>query len=89
MDRLFHSLDRALESALTLMCLFACFLGRHWGCEGEIGWKNADDALEGSGVLVPEGTGGLCHAYSCTQETGFRNQYSFQEVASVAHGEWK
>ena len=80
MGGLFHSLDAALENALTpkccvSVCLFVvvfccCFLGQHWGCEDEIGWRTADDALGGSEVLVPEGTGGLCRSYSCTQETG-------------------
>ena len=37
---------------------FRCFLGRHWGCEDDIGWRTADDGLEGSEALIPEGTGG-------------------------------
>ena len=88
MGRLFHSLGTALENALAPRC-FCCFLGRHWGCEDEIGWRTAGNALEGSEVLVPEGTEGLCHSYSCTQETGFCNQYAFQQVARLAQGEKK
>ena len=57
MGRLFHRLGAALENALTSEC-FCCFLGQHWRCEDEIGWQTVDDALEGSGVLGPEGTGG-------------------------------
>ena len=63
MARLLHSLGAALDMArlqslLLFVCLFVCFLGRHLGCKDEIGWRNADDAMEGSGVLVPEGIGG-------------------------------
>ena len=86
MSRLFHSLGAALENALTPKC-FCCCLGRHWGCEDEIGWRTADDALECSEVLVPEGSWGLCQSCSCTQETGFCSQCAFQQVVSTAHGE--
>ena len=68
MGRLFHSFDAALENALTPKCS-RCFLGQNWGCEDEIGWRTADDALEGSGVSVPEGTGELSDSCSCTQGT--------------------
>ena len=84
--RPFHSLCAALKNALTPKC-FCCCLGRHWGCEDEIGWRTADDALECSEVLVPEGSWGLCQSCSCTQETGFCSQCAFQQVVSTAHGE--
>ena len=32
----------------SVFCCCRCFLGRNWGCEDEIGWKTAHDALEGS-----------------------------------------
>ena len=70
------------SKVFLLLCL-----GRHWGCEDEIGWRTADDALECSEVLVPEGSGGLCQSCSCTQETGFCSQCAFQQVVSTAHGE--
>ena len=38
---------------------FCRFLGCHWRCEDEIGWRTVDDSLEGTGILVPEGTGVL------------------------------
>ena len=38
---------------------FGCFFGRHWVCEDEVAWRTADDSLEGSEALVPEGTRGL------------------------------
>ena len=101
MGRLFHSFGAALKNALTpkwvvffvcllfFVCFFVlfCFLGRHRRCEDEIGWRTADDTVEGSEVLASEDTCGLCHSCSCTQETGFCSQYVFQQVASVAHGE--
>ena len=78
----------ALENALTPKCFFS-FRGRNWGCEDESGWRTADDALEGSEVSVPVGTGWLRHSCSYTQETGFCSQYAFGQVASVAHGDWE
>ena len=86
---------------LRLQCIFRCFSGRHWGCKDETGWRTADDTLEGSKVLVLEGTGGgwgmtgrgrgLCHWGTCSQKKRrFCIQYAFQKIqASVAHGEWE
>ena len=51
-----------------------CLLDRHWGCEDEVGWRTAGDALEGSEVLVPEGTGGLSSHAAVETETGFCSQ---------------
>ena len=68
-NTLFHTLGAALENALTLKW-FLLFL-QHWGCGDETGWRTADDALEGSGLTVSEGTVELCHSYYCTRETGF------------------
>ena len=70
MSRLFLSLGAALENALTSECFCCCFLGQHWRCEDEIGWQTVDDALEGSGVLGPEGTGS-CAVHAAVQ-SGWR-----------------
>ena len=85
---------------LRLQCVLRCFSGRHWRCKDETGWRTADDTLEGSKVLVAEGTGGgwgmtgrewgLCHWRTCSQKKGFCSQYAFEKVqASLAHGEWQ
>ena len=73
MGRLFHSLGAGSEDALTPKCFYS-FLGRHWGCDDETGWRAADDVLEGSEVLVPEGTGG-CAIHATVRERGFCSQY--------------
>ena len=59
------------------------------GCQVETEWRITVDALEGSEVFVPEGTGELCHSCSRRQEPRVCSQYALQPVASVAHGEWE
>ena len=68
---------------LRLQSVFCCFLGQHWGCKDKTGWRTADDAPEGSAILVPEGTGGLCHSWSCTQ--GFCGRYAFQQTSRSSY----
>ena len=74
-----------LQSVLLLLL----FPGSRLGMQRQDWVADPVDALEGSEVLVPEGTGGLCHSGSCTQATGFCSQYAVQQVSSVAQGEWE
>ena len=58
---------RSMGKCSDSKSFFLCFLGRHWGCENEIWWRTADDALEGSEVFVPEGTEG-CAIHEAVQK---------------------
>lgn len=46
-----------------LQSVLCCFLGQHWGCQDVIWGRTSDDTLEGSEILVREGTGELCRSW--------------------------